>query len=357
MRVLLSSLFCLSLSTSAFAQQPGPGVLPGGRWNGGAITNPIRLPDGTCAAPSRTYSADTDLGSYRIGANNEGFCANSTAAFDYNATRVNFSLPAQFTGTSKNLTWVTDGGGNIGASGATRPDNVYVKTSGYFGTSVVATLLDSGADADLVLQTNSAARWRVYHSTNTYSFGPNTNNAYDLGVSNTTVRTGYFGTSIVVIGGAGAGGVTIASGVTADGNIYGGSTSNFGSQSRGYFKFPSDGVFTLLNNAGTDFSRLQFGGTTSSFPGLKRNGSALEVVLADDSTYTQLNAKTLVAVAGGSLRVGATTFASLPASPVEGMHATVTDSTTATWGATITGGGANHVLAYYNGTNWTVAAK
>jgi len=35
----------------------------------------------------------------------------------------------------------------------------------------------------------------------------------------------------------------------------------------------------------------------------------------------------------------------------------VTDSTTNTWGGTITGGGADHVLAYCDGTNWTVAAK
>jgi hypothetical protein len=47
----------------------------------------------------------------------------------------------------------------------------------------------------------------------------------------------------------------------------------------------------------------------------------------------------------------------LPGSPVEGMLAGVTDSTTNTWGATITGGGSNHVLAYYDGTNWTVAGK
>jgi hypothetical protein len=48
------------------------------------------------------------------------------------------------------------------------------------------------------------------------------------------------------------------------------------------------------------------------------------------------------------------TFANLPGTPVAGMLATVTDSNTATWGATIAGGGANNVLARYNGTNWTV---
>lgn len=47
-------------------------------------------------------------------------------------------------------------------------------------------------------------------------------------------------------------------------------------------------------------------------------------------------------------------FASLPASPAEGMMAWVTDSNTATWGATIAGGGANKVLAAYDGTNWKV---
>lgn len=50
-------------------------------------------------------------------------------------------------------------------------------------------------------------------------------------------------------------------------------------------------------------------------------------------------------------------FASLPASPVEGMMAWVNDSNTATWGATVAGGGADKVLAVYNGTNWTVAGK
>lgn len=48
-------------------------------------------------------------------------------------------------------------------------------------------------------------------------------------------------------------------------------------------------------------------------------------------------------------------FASLPATPVAGMVAYVTDSNTATWGATIAGSSNNKVLAWYNGTNWTVA--
>lgn len=62
-------------------------------------------------------------------------------------------------------------------------------------------------------------------------------------------------------------------------------------------------------------------------------------------------------LSAASVRGNAVTFANLPAAPVEGMVAWVTDSTVNTWGTVIVGGGANHVLACYNGTNWTVAGK
>ena len=65
----------------------------------------------------------------------------------------------------------------------------------------------------------------------------------------------------------------------------------------------------------------------------------------------------LVDVNAPSIRGNAVTVSNLPASPVEGMLVGVTDSMTATWGATITGSGGNHVLAYYNGSAWTVAGK
>ena len=61
----------------------------------------------------------------------------------------------------------------------------------------------------------------------------------------------------------------------------------------------------------------------------------------------------------GTIRQVPTVFANLPTcgSLVEGTTATLTDSTVNTWGVTITGGGNNHVLAYCDGTDWTVAAK
>jgi hypothetical protein len=62
---------------------------------------------------------------------------------------------------------------------------------------------------------------------------------------------------------------------------------------------------------------------------------------------------------GDIVQVLAGTFSSLPTcnSGAEGTEKPVTDSTTNTWGATITGGGSNHVKAYCDGTNWTVIGK
>jgi Pectate lyase superfamily protein len=69
---------------------------------------------------------------------------------------------------------------------------------------------------------------------------------------------------------------------------------------------------------------------------------------------------------GGSLakfaspvQTTAVAFTSLPScgSSAEGEMRAVTDATANTWGSTITGGGSNHVLAYCDGTAWTVAAK
>lgn len=72
-------------------------------------------------------------------------------------------------------------------------------------------------------------------------------------------------------------------------------------------------------------------------------------------------AGTLTVDTNGRLCTGRVTaaFAALPTcnSAAEGTLATVTDSNTVTWGATVAGGGANRILAYCNAANWTVAAK
>lgn len=55
---------------------------------------------------------------------------------------------------------------------------------------------------------------------------------------------------------------------------------------------PADGRLLITDDAGTAFGRMQFGGTTSSFPALKRSTTALHVRLADDSAFADLSAAT-----------------------------------------------------------------
>jgi hypothetical protein len=50
-----------------------------------------------------------------------------------------------------------------------------------------------------------------------------------------------------------------------------------------YLQSPSSGVIKLSDNADADFSRLQLGGTTASFPAIKKSSTTVAFRLADDS--------------------------------------------------------------------------
>ena len=79
------------------------------------------------------------------------------------------------------------------------------------------------------------------------------------------------------------------------------------------FSAPSNGVMLLQNNAGTDFTRLQFGGTTSSFPSIKRTGAQFDLLLADESDFTTVRLANVRAVraaataSAGEVAYGGTT--------------------------------------------------
>jgi hypothetical protein len=94
---------------------------------------------------------------------------------------------------------------------------------------------------------------------------------------------------------------------------------------------------------------------------ISTNGSLSGVgldVLTDGTLKIRNRAQTADGqLAAASVRGNAVTVANLPAAPVEGMLCAVTDATLNTWGSVVAGGGANHVLAYYNGTAWTIAGK
>ena len=48
---------------------------------------------------------------------------------------------------------------------------------------------------------------------------------------------------------------------------------------------------TLGNWSADNFNRLQFGGTSASFPALKRSTTSLQAVLANDTGFTNIQGK------------------------------------------------------------------
>ena len=81
---------------------------------------------------------------------------------------------------------------------------------------------------------------------------------------------------------------TTTSDVTFARYVFAGNGYGFKSGSRGGFVANSDGVLCLINNTENDFNRLQFGGSTSSFPSLQRSGNTINIVSADGTSSANL---------------------------------------------------------------------
>lgn len=80
-------------------------------------------------------------------------------------------------------------------------------------------------------------------------------------------------------------GLVSALGLVSGSDISSGAGGFYQWSTRSVMRSPADGQITMLNAAETDFGRLNLGGTTSSFPAIKRSGATLEARLADDSAY------------------------------------------------------------------------
>jgi hypothetical protein len=101
--------------------------------------------------------------------------------------------------------------------------------------------------------------------------------------------------------------------------------------------------FTKYTPGATNYERVVLG---------QWNSNVAEIGTQAGGTGTLRSLRLL----GTAINIVPVATASLPTC-TEGSIKPVTDSNTNTWGATIAGGGSNHVLAYCDGTNWTVMAK
>ena len=214
------------------------------------------------------------------------------------------------------------------------------------GTGGTSDLSLASANGQLYFVTNANTRWNMDTSGH---FLAATDNLYDIGASGTsrprnvyvagTIRSAS-STSFIA-----SGDIQILSG----GNLQIASGSNVGC----LVDASANGVAVLYDYAGTDFGRLQFGGTTSSFPALKRSSARLQVTDATGAFGQNTGVDT------ANVAYQGVTFANLPTAAA-GIVAYVTDASNAgaAWGDSVTAGGStNKYLVWYNGTNWTVIGK
>ena len=153
-----------------------------------------------------------------------------------------------------------------------------------------------GAEALLSLNQNGTQRGYIRSNGGGVEFRSTTANPLILSTNNLTALT-----------------LDASQNATFAGSVTAAAAANFTFSGRSYISSPADGVIRLLNNAGTDFARLQFGGTTASFPALARSGTNLLVVDATGGSYTPILASNFwatgsaVTVSAGNVSYGGST--------------------------------------------------
>lgn len=160
-------------------------------------------------------------------------------------------------------------------------------------------LVRDGAANTLALRNAANAQgWRVYNSWTdgsngewaTFNFA---SNIFHIGATKNGTGTArvlqidYGGTTTAAITiPAASGTIVVAGTITTPLDIgIGNGRSYYLGTTRSSITSPSDGVIGIYNLAGSDFGRLQLGGTTNLFPSIKRNAAAIDFRLADDSAY------------------------------------------------------------------------
>lgn len=191
-------------------------------------------PNGSAASPSISFSGDTDTGIYLASSNTLGFAMNGSARAFLDVTA--FYAPSLILDQSnQDVKLVRDAANTLALRNGTNAQtfniyNTYTDASNYerlfigaagnifylasnkAGTGTARDLwIGTGSTSAIVLYSNNTGRWQI---PSTGHLVPYASNTYDLGASGTTVRTGYFGTS-VVIDATGASNLTLGSGAAS----------------------------------------------------------------------------------------------------------------------------------------------
>lgn len=232
-----------------------------------------------------------------------GFGFNGVSTLQATATQLNIAVDAIRIGSATNTFLINDAANTPAFRNGVNPQtlnvygtytsgSVYERLSlGYDGTrfriaaehtgaTQRALLLEGNSVLFRPLTGNNSVAWQMTGSGHLQAVADNT---YDFGDATHRARNLYLG------------GTATVGNILATTSIVAGTGSFSGFLNSTKIRDTSDGVLSLTNSAGTGFTRLQFGGTSSAEPAIKRNGSGIEVTDATGTAGTgTLTVQTLV---------------------------------------------------------------
>lgn len=148
------------------------------------------------------------------------------------------------------------------------------------------------ADTLALRRTTNAQTFRVYNTFTDASNYERLNIDFTTTANTATVQTVAAGTgsvrNLVLRGGPTAPGTILLSNSFVTVSPLLGLAATSGGVTTLTIYAPSNGILRISNASQTDFSLLRLGGDTSSFPAIKRQGTGLDIRLADDSSYSTL---------------------------------------------------------------------
>ena len=310
----------------------------------------VQVVDGTAAAPSISFAADSDTGVYRVASGYTAISSNGSAAFSFGFNGADARMNGiagsvidfKSTGAinliagsgNNNITLTPSGTGFVALGTSLLKGAVFASTYVSLTSFVVL-----AANDHIVFAVNGAAECARFHQTGRLGLGTGATDSgalLQIGTNTTTSAGGIvFGTDTFLYR-HGSGGVTlscptgsvsqqwnanvgIVGYVTNSGSdfVFSAQQGNLVLKSNNTTALtldasqnatfaasvnvlntaairwtswtqmlsPLDGVIRFCNAAGTDFNRLQFGGTTASFPAIKRSGTEIHARFADDSAF------------------------------------------------------------------------
>jgi len=268
----------------------------------------IKAANGTIAAPGYSWSSIPNTGLYLVAGSTFAVSVggNSVMGWTFNGPQLRFDKTVDWSSGNVNsatdVSLARDAAGFLAQRNGANPQlfrvyNTFTDASNYerldLGWSSNVAFIraaNAGTGTGRVLSLDSPAglqfriagivNWSINSSGH---FTAGTDNAFDIGASGASRPRDIWIAGTVNSNGA----------ILGSADVRAGATGGFYWLGRSILASPADGNVRLTNAAVTDFGLLQFGGTTSAFPALKRSGALLQARLADDSGFAQISASTV----------------------------------------------------------------